>query len=199
MTPSRVLESGQCCHPSDCVRHALGSHFPSVHFATSTRVHRQSEAPCVNCMRCPSLTLIWFDVDKDVGTGWGDRVLVEITVTMDLHPSRQFWVHAAASQQVQCQNCLWCQPVPFMQRKIGVSGADPRDEVVFSRTHCSFCRISSMDARWCQLKLFVLVMHEAFQCIRGFIVQAMKLWVQSGTEKDGVCSFAGLQNLMFSA
>ena len=92
---------------------------------------------------------------------------------------REFGFDLGASEQVDCQCCLWNELAPGVQRPIGIRAIQDGNEVGFESLHCSFGQVSSMHAGVDQLAVKVLGSDTGDECIGDFIVQAMKDWFDS--------------------
>jgi hypothetical protein len=77
-----------------------------------------------------------------------------------------------------------------MEGEVLVNTAEASDEVVFEHTDGTFGCIAMMDARRGKLEVNVLVAEVLFQQLSAFIVKALETWVQAGSEKGGMQSFA---------
>ncbi len=71
---------------------SLGVHGP--YSVAAVRVKGGSEVPIINTMGGPAVAHRGLVMDDDADARWGDRCLIEIKMTMKLHPGRQTWVDA---------------------------------------------------------------------------------------------------------
>lgn len=158
---------------------------------TAIVVEGGTDVPAVKCVRGPSATIAGLDVDEHFGAGWSKRGAVVIERAMDLGPSGESRIDSRSSEQVQGEDGMGHQPVPKMERKVGVSAGKASDKMILERADGTFSGVGSVDARGNKLEVDVLLVHEFLQNAGALIVEALELGSQASMDEAVVDGFEG--------
>ena len=124
------------------------------------------------------------DNDADPrGCDWG---AVEVEMATNLCPSRQLWVGARATEQVESDFCLGQQTVPQVEWKIFVHTAQASNKMFLECANCALGRVATVVVRWHELKIDVLFMHFLFQDSGGFVVKSTEAGFETSIAQLGV-------------
>ena len=66
-----------------------------------------------------------------------------------------------------------------MEGEGGVDRAEASDEVIFECLYGPFCFVASVEASWGKLIIDVVCCNFVDEGLRGFIVEALELWMES--------------------
>ena len=83
-----------------------------------------------------------------------------------------------------------------MKREILVHTAESSNEMILEGLDGTFCRVSTMDARWNELKIHVFFVHEVFQKSRAFVVQSLESLSESCLDESRMDGFVCGENVL---
>lgn len=84
--------------PRDCIADASGAGFPNPDRVAAIGVESGSDVPTLDAVGGPTSSGLGFDVCKYTDTRGCDWGAIEVKRSMEVRPSREFWVDAAATK-----------------------------------------------------------------------------------------------------
>ncbi len=131
---------------------------------------------------------------NDLGAQGGERSTIEIELTEQGGVSRERRMDARRTEEVEGQNCLRKETIPFGERELGVDGAKNGDEVIFERPNGTFGSIDAMFFRWDALELDVVLGKSIFEVLGTLVVKNVEIGRMAVVNKKFVGLLPGLAN-----
>ena len=113
---------------------------------------------------------------------------------MNVGIGRKFGIDPSCSEEIQCNICLWYQPIPFQQWIVWIHSRKTRLEVTFIYLNGLLCNVVLMLVRSNQLIIYILLLKYIHEILRGFIIQDICSRCFSCSFKQTVHIFPGFSN-----
>ena len=112
---------------------------------------------------------------------------------------RKAWIDAQWTEEVQGQYGLVQQRVPKMKWEIGVTAAETRNQVVFLGLHQPYRCVGAVEVGCDQLKIDAFLMHKLLQVGRTFVVEHLKLVLETSAAELVVQGLVGSDQFLGAA
>ena len=132
-------------------------------------------------------------VGNDLGAQGGERSTIEIELTEQGGVSRERRMDARRTEEVEGQNCLRKETIPFGERELGVDGAKNGDKVIFECPNGTFGSIDAMFFRWNALELDFVLGKSIFEVLT-LVVKNVEIGRMAVVNKKFVGLLPGIAN-----